>query len=316
MTVCTVTNRRLPVLGMLAIGLTLAAPLLAQQRRGTATTKIVMLGTGNPGPNPATMGPSVAIVVNGTPYIVDAGVGLVRRASAASRAGVKGLEMTKLSRVFLTHLHSDHTIGLPDLLFTPWIMHRSAPLEVWGPDGTKAMMDHIAAAWSADNDIRINGLEHANRTGNQVVVHEVVPGVVYQDSNVKVTAFLVKHGSWKQAFGYRFDTPDRSIVVSGDASPSETIVEQCNGCDVLLHEVYSEAGYRESDDAWRQYTKAFHTTTYELAALAERARPKLLVLYHQMYFGKPGTDTQASQLAEIKSRYKGRVVSANDLDVY
>ena len=304
-----------PVLGML-FGIVLGAPLHAQQRGGTATTKIVMLGTGNPAPNPATMGASIAIVVNGTPYIVDAGVGVVRRASAANRAGVHGLEMPKLSRVFLTHLHSDHTIGLPDLLLTPWIMHRTAPLEVWGPDGTKAMMDHIASAWSADNDVRINGLEHGNRTGNQVVEHEVQPGLIYQDSNVKVTAFLVKHGSWTQAFGYRFDTPDRSIVISGDASPSESIVEQCNGCDVLLHEVYSEAGYRDSDDAWKKYSKAFHTTTYELAALAERARPKLLVLYHQMYFGKSGADTQASQLAEIKSRYKGRVVSANDLDVY
>ena len=298
---------------MLAV-LTITAPLHGQQH-GTAKTKIVVLGTGNPAPNPATMGPSIAVVVNGTPYIVDAGVGVVRRVTAANRAGVKGLEMPKLARVFLTHLHSDHTIGLPDLLFTPWIMRRTAPLEVWGPEGTTAMMDHIAAAWSADNDIRINGLEQGNRTGNHVIAHEVAPGVVYQDSNVKVTAFAVKHGSWKQAFGYRFDTPDRSIVISGDASPSESIAEQCNGCDVLLHEVYSEVGYRDSPETWRKYSKAFHTTTYELAALAARARPKLLVLYHQMYFGGAG-DTQASQLAEIRSRYKGRVVSANDLDVY
>lgn len=274
-----------------------------------------MLGTGNPAPNPATMGPSVAIVVNGTPYIVDAGIGLVRRASEANRKGVKGLEMPNLKRLFLTHLHSDHTIGLPDLILTPWIMHRTAPLEVWGPEGTKAMSDHILQAWSADNDIRINGLEQGNTTGNKVIVHEIMPGVVYRDSNVKVTAFLVKHGSWKQAFGYRFDTPDRSIVLSGDASPSETIVSACNGCDVLLHEVYSELGYRNSKETWRTYSKAFHTTTSELAELATRARPRLLVLYHQMYFGG-AKDTQKSLLAEIRSKYKGRVVSANDLDIF
>jgi ribonuclease BN (tRNA processing enzyme) len=295
--------------------LVLGSSASARQHGGSPTTKIVMLGTGNPAPNPATMGASVAIVVNGTPYIVDAGVGLVRRASAASRAGVKGLEMPNLKRVFLTHLHTDHTIGLPDLIFTPWIMRRTAPLEVWGPEGTKSMIDHILQAWSADNDIRINGLEHGNTTGNKVVVHEIMPGVVYQDSNVKVTAFLVKHGSWKQAFGYRFDTPNRSIVISGDTSPSESIVSACNGCDVLLHEVYSERGYEESAEDWRAYSKAFHTTTFELADLATRARPKLLVLYHQMYFGG-AKDTQASQLAELRSKYKGRVVSANDLDVY
>ena len=297
----------------LSVAAFVATPSLRAQKLSVSpTTKIVMLGTGNPAPSPATMGASVAIVVNGTPYIVDAGVGLVRRASEASRKGVKGLEMPNLKRVFLTHLHSDHTIGLPDLIFTPWIMHRTAPLEVWGPEGTKAMTDHILQAWSADNDIRINGLEQGNTTGNKVLAHEIMPGVVYQDSNVKVTAFLVKHGSWKQAFGYRFDTPDRSIVLSGDGSPSETIVSACNGCDVLLHEVYSEVGYRESPEAWRKYSKAFHTTTFELAELATRARPKLLVLYHQMYFGG-ARDTQRSQLAELRSKYKGRVVSANDL---
>jgi ribonuclease BN (tRNA processing enzyme) len=284
-------------------------------RASSSRTKIVFLGTGNPAPTPERMGPAVAIVVNGTPYLVDAGVGVVRRASAASRAGVKGLEMPNLKTVFLTHLHSDHTIGLPDLIFTPWIMRRTAPLAVYGPAGTAAMTTHILAAWSADNDIRINGLEKGNTTGNKVDVHEIVPGVVYQDSNVKVTAFYVKHGSWKQAFGYRFDTPDRSIVISGDTSPSESIADNCHGCDVLIHEAYTQRGADESQVAWRQYSKSFHTTTYELADLATRARPKTLILYHQMYFGG-AKDTEAGMLAEIRSRYKGVVVSARDLDVY
>lgn len=302
-------------LAVLLAGGVLAAPAAAQVRGGTAKTKIVFLGTGNPAPNPAAMGTSVAIVVNGTPYIVDAGVGLVRRAAQASEAGVKGLEMPKLARVFLTHLHSDHTIGLPDLWSTPWIMGRTAPLEVWGPQGTAAMMEHIAAAWSADNDVRINGLEHGNATGNRIVSHEIEPGVIYRDSNVTVTAFLVKHGSWKQAFGYRFDTPDRSIVFSGDASPSESIVDACHGCDVLVHEVYTEAGYTASKEAWRTYSKSFHTTTTELAALAARAKPKMLVLYHQMYFGRP-KDNEQVLLAEMRRLYKGKLVSARDLDVW
>ena len=292
-----------------------AAAVEAQARPVTTKTQIVILGTGNPAPNPATMGPSIAIVVNATPYIVDAGVGLVRRASAASRAGVKGLEMSKLTRVFLTHLHSDHTIGLPDLIATPWIMGRTAPLEVWGPAGVTAMTDHLVQAWNADNDIRINGLEHGNNTGNTVVAHDVQPGVIYQDSNVKVTAFLVKHGSWKQAFGYRFDTPDRSIVLSGDAAPSESVADNCNGCDVMMHEVYTHAGYISSPTEWRAYSRAFHTETTELATLAAKGRPKTLILYHQMYFGGP-KDTEAGMLAEVRARYKGKVVSARDLSVY
>lgn len=291
----------------------------AQRSAGPApspVTRVVMLGTGNPSPMPDKMGASVAIVVNGTPYIVDAGVGVVRRASAANHAGVKGLEMPELRRVFLTHLHSDHTIGLPDLIFTPWIMGRKAPLEVYGPRGTAKMVDHILAAWSEDNEIRINGLERGNPTGNKANVHEIAPGVVYQDRNVKVTAFRVHHGSWKESFGYRIQTPDRVIVISGDESPGNAVAEQCNGCDMLLHEVYSEYGYRASNDAWKAYVRSFHTSTTELAGIAAKARPKTLILYHQMYFGGPG-DTDARLVAEIAAAgWKGRVIASKDLDVY
>ena len=285
------------------------------QHPTAAHTQLVILGSGNPSPNPGRMGPSLAIIVRGAPYLVDAGTGVVRRASAASAQGVKGLEMRNLSRVFITHLHSDHTIGLPDLMSTPWIMGRTDPLEVYGPPGISAMMDHLFQAYSADNDIRINGLEQGNKTGNIVHAHEITPGVVYQDSNVKVTAFLVKHGSWTAAFGYRFDTPDRSIVVSGDASPSESVVEACNGCDVLVHEVYTEAGYKASKAAWQDYSRHFHTSAPQLGELATRAHPKLLLLFHQMYFGGP-KDTDAGLMKEIHAAYKGKVISAHDLGIY
>ena len=308
---------RLFIVGACAI--VAAATELSQAQRATlspsSVTKVVMLGTGNPSDNPNKMGASVGIIVNGTPYLIDAGVGLVRRAAQARTAGVKGLEPPKLQRVFLTHLHTDHTLGLPDLVFTPWVMGRTAPLEVYGPPGTTAMADHLAAAWKEDNDVRINGLEHANATGNEIVARDVQPGVVYQDSSVKVAAFLVNHGSWKQAFGYRIDTPDRRIVLSGDAAPSESVVDACNGCDLLLHEVYSEIGYNASDEPWRAYLRSFHTSTTELAALAARGKPKTLILYHQMYFGGP-RDTDARFIREIGARWNGRVVASRDLDVY
>lgn len=281
----------------------------------SSVTKVVMLGTGNPSPMPNKMGTSVAIIVNGTPYLVDAGVGVVRRVAAASALGVKGLEMSKLQRVFLTHLHSDHTLGLPDLIFTPWIMHRTAPLEVFGPHGTAAMTDHVLQAWSEDNDVRINGLERGNRTGNKVNSHEIAQGVVYQDSNVKVTAFLVPHGSWKESFGYRFETPDRIIVISGDERPSDAIIRACNGCDMLLHEAYSNFGYNESDSAWKEYLRSSHTSTSELALIAPKAHPRTLILYHEMYFGGP-SDTDERLVREIATGWKGRIIAAKDLDVF
>ena len=311
----TTAQRAVSVLLSLALLLLNATSYSQSLTTPPATTQIVFLGTGNPGANPDRMGPSVAIVVNGTPYVVDCGPGVVRRASGAVRLGVKGLEVTNLKTLFVTHLHSDHTLGYPDLIFSPWVLGRKEPLAVYGPVGIQAMTNHILEAWQEDNDIRINGLEHANTTGNKVSVHEIKPGIIYQDQNVTVKAFLVKHGSWRQAFGYRFETPDRTIVISGDTSPSESIVENCSGCDVLIHELYTERGFNAKGEDWRKYLLSFHTSTRELARIATRARPKLLILYHQMFFGGP-EDTESGMLNEIRQAYQGKVVSAHDLEIY
>jgi ribonuclease BN (tRNA processing enzyme) len=275
-------------------------------------TQIVFLGTGTPNADPDRSGPSVAIVVNDQPYLVDFGPGVVRRASLALRNGIKGLVLPKLTRAFVTHLHSDHTVGYPDLILTPWVMERTEPLEVYGPKGLKSMTSHILAAYKEDIDIRLHGLEHANPGGYKVVAHEIKPGVIYKDANVTVKAFLVKHGSWKQAFGYRFETPDRTIVISGDTAPAGSIIENCNRCDVLIHEVYSQAGFATRTPAWQQYHSHFHTSSKELAELATRARPGTLILYHQLFWGM----SEESLLTEIRAGYDGRVVSAHDLDVY
>jgi len=278
-------------------------------------TQVVMLGTGNPSADPDRSGPSVAVVVNNTPYLVDFGPGVVRRASAAFRKGIAGLAMPKLKTAFVTHLHSDHTVGYPDLIFSPWVLGRKEPLEVYGPTGIKAMTDHILSAYREDIDVRTNGLEHGNRTGYKVNAHEIKPGVVYQDANVTVKAFLVHHGSWREAYGYRFETPDKTIVISGDCSPSPSVVENCNECDLLLHEVYTQLGYDQSNADWRKYVTSFHTSTKELAELATKAKPKQLVLYHQMFFGG-AKDTEEGLLQEIRQLYPGKVVSAHDLEVY
>ncbi len=276
---------------------------------------MVLLGTGNPSANPDRSGPSVAVVVNDASYIVDFGPGVVRRSTAAFRNGVTGLALPKLKTAFATHLHSDHTVGYPDLIFTPWVMGRKEPLEVYGPTGIKAMTDHILAAYSEDIAIRTDGLEQGNRTGYKVNAHEIKPGVVYKDENVTVKAFPVHHGSWREAYGYRFETPDKVIVISGDCSPSQSVIENCNGCDVLLHEAYTQLGYDASDADWRKYMTSFHTSAKELAALATKAKPKLLVLYHQMFLGGE-KDTEEGLLREVRQGYDGKVVSAHDLDVY
>ncbi len=275
-------------------------------------TQVVMLGVGNPNADPERSGPAVAIVVNDTAYLVDCGPGVVRRAAAAERKGIKALEAKRLKTVFITHLHSDHTLGYPDMIFSPWVLGRTEPLNAYGPKGLRAMTGHIEKAWKKDVHVRTQGLEQANHTGYKVVVHEISPGVVYRDENVTVTAFAVKHGIWDQAFGYRFDTADRRIVISGDTAPTEAVVQACNGCDVLLHEVYNPNGDELKEPHWQEYFRTFHTSPKELGDIATRAHPKLLVLYH-LSLERLSEDDLVEQ---VRKSYSGKFVSAKDLELY
>ena len=275
-------------------------------------TRVVMLGTGTPIHDPQRSGPSVAVVVDEASYIVDFGPGVVRRAAAAELAGVSGLAVDKLTRAFCTHLHSDHTVGYPDLILTPWVLGRDQPLQVYGPPGLLSMTDHVLAAWAEDIEVRADGNQPSEDHGWKVEVHEIEPGVVYTDELVTVTAFDVRHGDWTHAYGYRFDTPDRRVVISGDTVPVQAIAEQCDGCDVLVHEVYAKAGFDQREPDWQVYHKVSHTSGVELGELAAQAQPKLLVLTHQLLWGA----TEEQLLEEIRQGFDGEVVYANDLDVY
>jgi ribonuclease Z len=296
-------------------GLSSAADAATQASNSTPSapaTRVVILGTGSPDPDPDNSGPAVAVVTGGAAYLVDCGPGVVRRAAAAKRKGIAELAVQNIHVVFITHLHSDHTVGYPDLIFTPWVVGRSVPLEAYGPRGLGDMTKYIEKAWEKDIEVRTYD-GHAPHTGYEVNVHEIEPGIVYKDKNVTVSAFLVKHGSWDQAFGYKFEAPDRTIVISGDTRPTDAIAKACNHCDVLVHEVYSEARVSKLPPGQQEYSRTFHTSTVELAKEAAAARPRLLVLYHQMY-GRGMTYEQL--LDEMKQDYSGDVVSARDLDVY
>jgi ribonuclease Z len=279
------------------------------------TTQVVMLGTGTPNVDPQRSGPAVAIVVNGTPYLVDFGPGVVRRASAMSPSyggTMEALEIDNLKHAFLTHLHSDHSAGLSDLVLTPWVEGRDEPLELYGPDGIKDMASHVLKAYDADIKYRLYGLQPANDQGWRVNAHTINEGLVFEDDNVKVEAFRVQHGTWPNAFGYRFTTPDRVIVISGDAAPNARLEELGEGADILIHEVYSVAGFKRRDEFWQKYHETNHTSAHELGEIAARAMPGLLVLYHILFWGA----SEEQILEEVREKYDGEVVLANDLDVF
>jgi ribonuclease BN (tRNA processing enzyme) len=281
-------------------------------------TRVVMLGTGTPRPDPNRSGPATAIIVNDTPYLIDFGPGVIRRAAAAFEKGVTALGYggTHIKTVFLTHMHSDHTAGYPDLIFTPWVMGRREPLVVYGPKGITAMTEHVLKAWQVDVDARTGGLNQHNTTGYKVNAHEIVPGIVYRDDNVVVTAFPARHEEMVDSFSYRFDTPDRSIVISGDTAPTPALIEHSRSCDVLVHEAYSMLEARNSIRPTPEFRRRHHTSSAELAEIANTVKPGLLVTYHRAQTADEPRGPQDVLVGEIQQLYSGKVVAARDLDVF
>ena len=289
----------------------LAMPAQPIANSQTLQTQIILLGTGTPYPDPLASGPATAVVVGKRVFLFDAGAGLMCQVNAA------GLPISGPEAVFITHLHSDHTLGYPDLILTSWIMGRASPLQVYGPRGLRFMTQHLLTAFSEDIRIRTKGLEREVQGGYRANVHEIREGVVYQRDGVRITAIRVPHGSWKEAYAYRIDTPNRSIVISGDTSPSKALVAASRGVDVLVHEVYLATHLKPEDrpggEFWPQYMREFHTSDVELGNIAAQAKPKLLILTHIIRFG--GTDEELVEGVR-KGGFSGPVIVGRDLGRY
>lgn len=289
-------------------------------------TKLVLLGTGTPNACPDASGPSSAVVVGDRAYLVDFGPGVVRQAAKAYRNGIDALRPDRLVTAFCTHLHTDHTAGYPDLIFTPWVLERKEPLRVFGPKGIRDMTEHLLKAYKVDIDFRINGFEKANEVGYRVETQEITSGVIYRDDRVTVEAFPVSHGTL-ESYGFKFTTPDRVIVISGDTAPLEIVAEKAKGCDILLHEVEYTAGLAAREPKWQKYHREVHTLSVDLAEIAKKAGPKLLVTYHRIYHMEIQDNTvdvgaemarrNEAILEEIRNAgYEGPVVNGMDLDAF
>ena len=291
---------------IVAFALAACCPVLAAQSQPAPSpadsTVIITLGTGTPRPLPEVMGPATAVVVGRRVFLFDAGTGVERRLAAAH------LPVNGVDALFLTHLHSDHVLGLGDLVFTSWTSGRDKPFPVYGPTGTKAMIEHLYQAFAVD--IAARETDYGVAGGYRVNAREIAPGVVYDSGGVRVTAFRVEHGPL-QAFGYRIDTPTRSIVISGDTRPSETLIRMASGVDVLIHEVIPTGQVvlaNRPNVNWAKYIAEHHTTSIQLGELAARAKPKLLIVSHNTR-----RESGAEILANIRRAYNGPVVIAEDL---
>ena len=289
----------------------LAAPRLSGAEVPPPAIRVTLLGTGNPRPSMARFGPSILVEAATTPptrILVDAGRGAAQRLFAiGGRDLLSGIDL-----VLLTHLHSDHVVGLPDLWLTGWLFGRERPFRLKGPDGTAALMAHLEKAFAFDVKVRRDLDERLPGAGAAVDAKDVPPESAVEISGVRITAFAVDHGPVKPAYGYRIDTGGRSVVLSGDTRYSKNLIAHAKGCDVLVHEVVVPSVERARSavaDATTTRIIAHHTTPEDAGRVFAEVKPRLAVYSHIV----PSPATEKDLVAPTRGTYAGPLAVGYDL---
>lgn len=255
--------------------------------------KVILLGTGTPYPEANRFGSAVLVEAGEKKFLFDCGRGTAIRLSEA------GVNIADIDHVFLTHLHSDHVVGLPDFWLTGWFLGRKHALEIWGPVGTGNLTKHLREAFQYDIETR-ESTEQLPGTGVELTVHEIEPGEVYNDEKVRVTAFVVDHGPVKPAFGYRVDYSGHSLVISGDTRFSENLIRFAKGTDCLIHSAWSISAKNPTPPPLRSIASA-----EDAGRVFAMTQPRLAVVYH--YRDATGLENA------IRAEYKGPLVIGKDL---
>ena len=268
--------------------------------------RVTLLGTGAPPPSIERFGPSTLVEVGREKFIFDAGRGAMQRLHQL------GIAFNEITGLFLTHHHSDHVVGFPDLWLTGWIGRpwgkRCAPLPVWGPVGTSEMMEHLPKAFHVD--IRVRSKSYPP-DGVKLIAEEINEGGVFENDGIKVTAFEVDHGGEDlAAFGYRIDYGGRSAVLSGDTTFNENLIEHARGADLLVHEVTAAAGSAAEGAQQLKRITAYHTTAAQAGEVFARAEPKLAVFNHLLLFGSATAD---DLIPAARQHYAGPLIVGEDL---
>lgn len=279
-------------------------PAVAQGQEITVT----LLGTGCPPPVMNRFGPSTLVEAGGQKFLFDAGRGALQRLTQLK------VRWQDVHGVFLTHLHSDHVVGFPDLWLTGWLVgaRRDVPLQVWGPRGTRKMMAHLEQAYEYDIRIRLYD-DRTSPDGVVILAEDISEGVVYEKGGVKITAFDVDHTPVKPAFGYRIDYAGRSVVLSGDTRVSENLIRYAQGVDVLVHEVAVPETFPRAGTPPERAKNivAHHVTPEQAGEVFSRTKPKLAVYSHIVL----PTATEQDLIPPTRKTYAGPLEVGEDLMV-
>lgn len=274
--------------------------------------RVTLLGTGSPAPVMRRFGPGVMVQAGGKNLLIDAGRGVTQRLMQS------GVRLGQVDALFLTHLHSDHVVGIPDLWLTGWLevsyAQRKGPFVVYGPQGTQNLMDGLTRAYDWDIKARIAD-QNLPITSIQSTVTEIKEGVVYDQDGVKVTAIEVDHGELlKPAYGYRVDYAGRSVTVSGDTRFSENLIKHARGTDLLIHQVAAASEELLKIPAFKVIL-AHHTQPDEAGTVFTRVKPRLAVYYHFVLLGTPKIPavTEKEVFDMTRKTYSGPLLIGEDL---
>ena len=275
--------------------------------------KVTLLGTSTPNPLPDRFGPSTLVEAGGERLLFDCGRG------ATIRLWQRKIPLGTV-KLFITHLHSDHTVGIPDLWLTGFAPlpygRRNAPFEVWGPKGTAEMMSYLEKAYEADIENRREFIPNFDPQRVAIAAKDIEEGIVFDRNGVRVTAFKVKHANLKDAFGFRVDYRGHAVVISGDMAPNENFIKYAQGADVVIHEVgVARPELLEKDAGVRQMLATHHSSPEDAAKDFARIKPKLAVYTH--YTRPRRDDIPEVSIDEIISRtraiYSGPLEAGEDL---
>jgi ribonuclease Z len=278
-----------------------------------STFRVTLLGTGTPIPIPGRFGPSTLIEAGDQIILIDAGRG------ATIRMFQLGIPIGRIDALLLTHFHSDHTVGIPDVWLTGWLSShfgaRKGPFNVIGPAGTEVLMQHLEKAYWRDIEIRMED-EKLARGDIAITVKEFTEdGMVYEHGDLRITAFTVDHGdAIKPAYGYRIDYQGRVAVVSGDTRYNENVVRYAEGADLLIHEV-AMARPELLTEPYIQRIVNHHTSPQEAGSIFARTRPKLAAFTHLVMLASPTVRAPSVDelIAATRETYRGLLEVGEDL---
>jgi ribonuclease Z len=288
----------------IALVLGIVAPVAAQAQE----IKVTLLGTGSPVPAMNRFGPSILVEAAGHKFLFDAGRGALQRLTQLQ------IRWQDVDGLFLTHLHSDHVIGFPDLWLTGWLIgsRRDRPLYVWGPRGTKKMMSHLEQAYEFDIRIRLYD-DRAAPDGVVILAEDITEGVVFQKGGLSITAFEVDHTPVRPAFGFRVDYGGRSVVLSGDTRVSQNLIRHAQGVDLLVHEVASPESFQRAGTPPERAKSVIehHVTPEQAGEVFAKTKPRLAVYSHIV---QPEASEQ-DLIPPTRRTYSGAVEVGEDLMV-